>query len=153
MSMEAHLTSNSGTAEFSVLATGTKVDADGRWLVVDLAYRETPWSFVDVPDLFFGLTGVRVRAFPLEEFATSLRAWVELPLAELGATPLTAAASLGRSDWEYLSLEFGDRADTVSDRKPVFTFAYEGKFEACFVTDQSCVRIFEEGLREILGGY
>jgi len=85
----------------------------------------------------------------LERLAQLLRSWLDLPLQQQASTPLVASEELGGRFDNHLTLTLGRRSDTISGQNLVATLTYSlGRFvgEFSFVTDQSCLRIFCDGI-------
>lgn len=83
--------------------------------------------------------------------AAELERWVGLPLERLATEPLECEHELAFAPTSGLRVRFGERADAISDRKPVLTVVFSVgslKGELHFVTDQSCIAVFVGGLRQ-----
>jgi hypothetical protein len=105
------------------------------------------------PDFMLTLSGLKIRSSVLGRFEWYLRCCLELPVDEQARTGLYISNELGGRYDEFLRLTFGPRKDITSDGHPVATVSYSFAFikaEFCFVTDQSCVRILADGIRESL---
>jgi hypothetical protein len=95
-----------------------------------------------------------VRVENLRRLDSVLSSWLDLPLAVQAETPLTIAVELGGRFDESIRFRLGDRPDTVSGQNFVATLEYSLlrlKGEFSFVTDQSCLRIFRDGISAALG--
>ena len=75
--------------------------------------------------------------------------WLHQPLDALDPASLDSQFRLTRVPGQEFLVAFGARADVISDRKPVLTVSFAAgrlKGSFLFVTDQSCLNIFVDGL-------
>jgi len=99
------------------------------------------------------LEGSIVGLEALRLLERELAEWLSLPLDALSERRLTSSHELAFVPGQELRLEFGPRADTIADRHEVLTVTFgAGSLRGTtrLVTDQSCLRIFHEGLAEAL---
>jgi hypothetical protein len=93
--------------------------------------------------------GLWLNAGALRELREQILGYVDLPLAQLARAVFTGTFELAGQAGQSLRLHFGPRADLVHGPLPALGIdVCEGTFSAHlhFVTDQSCMRIFAEGL-------
>lgn len=118
----AILNSNGGYESLSLIKSASDSDADGKWLVLDFVTNKTVAPDGTQPEVVFELKMVSVLAKPLEELAQAIGDWLKLPLTSQSKTSFNTSCELGRLYGESLLLEFGDRADLITDGgKQVFT--------------------------------
>jgi hypothetical protein len=147
--MDATLASNGGHDSL-VLSIDSRFDWQGEpGVEASLAITSQNWDGdhehpvrVLVAGLCLGISAVRA-------LHDVLAVWVSLPLHELATTKLAGTHALALAPGQRLDFVFGDRPDTIADRKPTVTIAFETtrlKGEHHFVTDPSCLREFADTL-------
>jgi hypothetical protein len=147
--MDATLSSNDGH-DALVLSIGSRVDwRDQPGVEASLSITSRNWDGdhehpvrVEVPGLCLGVSAVRA-------LHDALAVWVSLPLHELATTKLAGAHALALPPGQRLDFMFGDRPDTIADRRPTVTILFGTTRltgEHHFVTDPSCLREFADGL-------
>jgi hypothetical protein len=104
-------------------------------------------------DLRVMIEGLALAERSLASLSSALDTWLSLPLEQLHSGKLRSKHSLSLGARQRLDLTFGEREDTISGRQPVVTVDFAaGRLlgEHHFVTDQSCIRLFNEQLALIL---
>jgi hypothetical protein len=126
----------------------------GEHLSCDVRLRGQYYADGEHPeDLEFVARDLFVLTANLEQLVQLLRSWLDLSLPQQSRTPLDVSEELGGRFDNQLTLKLGRRADTLSGQNLVATLTYSlGRFcgEFSFVTDQSCLRIFCDGIRSAL---
>ena len=110
----------------------------------------------ELRDYSLVLRGLAVGMVELERLVAFLRSWLQLPLAEQAQHPLALECKVGGLFDQDVIMVLGERADVLSDGKPVATFRYvTGRLrgELSFVTDPSCLRGLCQGIDAALAAY
>ena len=111
-------------------------------------------SASDLRDFDLVVRGLQLRHDELSRLVDTLREWLGLPLAQLRDHVLEISCGMGGLFDQSLCLTLGQRADTISDGRPVATLEYiVGRLrgELSYPVDQSCLRIMAEGIEAVLG--
>ena len=146
------LKSNSGSERIRWDVRSANGAGDSLTLVCDLSVRASSWRSGSNPgDVDLTIHELYVRGGSLDLLERHLRAWVELPLAELARTPLEYSTDAGGVFDSGVRLGFGPRADLIASHHPCVTLRYDvGRLavEFSFVTDQTCIRELCDGIRD-----
>jgi len=152
MARSAILSSNSGDERLELTPSGVIDGKAERSVICDIELIGKHWGCSDENPV-----KVIARQVPLPISAISAairdaRSWLELPLVEQGRTPINMELNL--SDHFTLALGLSDRllvsqnfAATISLNLGTW------KLETYYVTDQSCVSEFCDGLKMIVEKY
>jgi hypothetical protein len=95
------------------------------------------------------IEGLALAVHSLGSLSRELEAWLSLPLEQLESSKLASEHSLALGTGQRLDMIFGDREDTISERHPVLTIGFGAgrlRGQHHFVTDQSCIRLFNDEL-------
>ena len=106
-------------------------------------------------DLTTRIESLWISVRSLAALHRDLQSWLDLPLAQLRDTELTGTYSLALLPSQRLDLVFGRRDGTISDGHPTLGIeCAAGNLEARFhfVTDQSCLRLFDTQLEKAVAG-
>jgi hypothetical protein len=105
-------------------------------------------------DVLMSAKGMELDRDRLVELATALTNWIELPLDELGRTPLALDIDLSSRSDQSLVLAFGGR-DAPAGRGQVgcLVTVSSDRFASRLplITDPAALSIFSDGLREAEG--
>lgn len=116
--------------------------------LVDCALRINAriWDGDHEQSATFSLENLVLSAARLRELKDRIETWLGSP--NVGSVAFSGKYSLAADSYSTLDLIFCPRNDVIaSDDKPVVTIAFHvGRVrgEFCFVTDQSCLRIFAD---------
>ena len=101
------------------------------------------------------LRGLVANQSLVGSLAERLVSWLELPLAEFRRSPLAVEAALGSRGWdEFVRLSLAS-SEPGSGQHAVATLEYEVcgvRGGVSFEVDQSCIRVFAEGMRDAAQG-
>ncbi len=152
--VNAVLNSNSGDDAIEISLVGA-IEIDGQsGYEVSLRLKGTHWDGGDSHELAVSVEGLAISDHALRGLADKLSEWLELPLKAMATTPLVGEHRLALAPHQTLNVHFGDRADVIAGFNQVVSVrldvrTFKGDF--FFVSDQSCFRIFHEGLTAALG--
>jgi len=149
VSGEATLHSNAGNASLAFTFEHRESHEGDAGFVVSVRIRGQHWDGDHTRELMTLLSHLWFRQSDVVQLRDHMATWLRLPLEALDPTGLDGEFRLTRLPGQELLVTFGERADVISDRKPVLTVSFaagrlEGSF--LFVTDQSCLNIFVDEL-------
>ncbi len=104
-------------------------------------------------DISLHVEGVTLSRSALLQLSDELAGWLQLTVSELAATQLVGEYQLALDRHQSLFLKFGNREQNIADINPAVSIQVAiDRLEAnyCFITDHSCLGIFQNGLWEIL---
>lgn len=149
MRASSTLSSNRGGELFSIEFRAPGEYAHEPGFDSSIAVRGEHWDGEHCFPFSFVVEGVWLRAGDIVGLRDHIDGWLRRPLDQLVPKDLDAEFQLARVPGQSLRIRFGARADTISDRHPVVSISFsagtfQGEFH--FVTDQSCLSLFTEGL-------
>ncbi|HEX8289568.1 MAG TPA: hypothetical protein VF556_16410 [Pyrinomonadaceae bacterium] len=108
-----------------------------------------------VEDCFLKLPQLSLVEWELERLYSHLAKWLQTPLSLLEETPLEYIADLTAStDYQFFEMKFGITGNNIVPRgQTECTISYKASGisgEISYIVDQSCIRIFAEGLEKLL---
>lgn len=107
-------------------------------------------------ELLFTADYIPFSVAALRRFSRKVRSWLERPLTKFDPSGLVGEFDFRPSSGEGLALKFGPRDDTISDRKVTLTAKFNAgttQLEQIMVTDQSCLREFDNGIATMLASF
>jgi hypothetical protein len=154
--MDVTLASNSGDDKL-VLSIASRFDWDGEpGLETSLLVVTRHWDGDHDNEIRLVIPGLCLGIEALRTLHDRLAAWLSRPLAELVTAKLTTDAPLALPPGQRLDVAFGPRADTLDGMNQTVTLLFGTtrlKGDVHFVTDQSCVRLFANGLAGALQAF
>lgn len=147
--MLATLSSNSGTAHFAIQVSAPAEYAHDPGFESSITLRGQHWDGDHTFELGTSIDGMWLRAADVVALRDHIASWLRQPLDRLIADDLSAQFQLARLPGQSVRVRLGARDDTISDRHPVVSISFsagalQGEFH--FVTDQSCLALFADGL-------
>jgi hypothetical protein len=148
----ATLSSNNGRSRFSIELGAPQEYAHDPGFESSITIRGQHWDGDHTFPFATSIDGVWLRTGEIVALRNHIARWLRQPLDRLIADDLNAEFELARLPGQSVLVRFGARNDTISDRHPVFSVSFSagtlhGQFH--FVTDQSCLALFVEGLAAV----
>src|SRR4051812_37716863 len=147
--MPATLPSNSGEAQFVVEFSAPSEYAGDPGYESSVHMRGRHWDGDHTFPFSTSIDGLWLRAADLAALRAHITRWLRRPLDGLIAEELNADFQLARLPDQSVQVRFGSRPDTNCGLNPVVTITFSAgalRGEFHFVTDQSCLALFAQGL-------